>query len=164
MYKTVRKGDASLQYTILPQTDQAAPIASSSPPKKKSRATKYVIALVVILTVLALTAATLINRTKFGGAILGIPRETFTRLVGGANVTGKNRHKAHSPVTASKFDPVSSRMVQRVVPTTPLVPEEEHKTTNEMTGNDVLEDDGDFWVYFWCRESCGNCAFEVIGN
>lgn len=39
MYKTVRKGDASLQYTILPQTDQSGSLPSApalSPDKPRS--------------------------------------------------------------------------------------------------------------------------------
>ena len=57
MYKTVRKGDASLQYTILPQTDQFSsggfPQASS---KARPRIIKYTMATIMVLIILSCVA------------------------------------------------------------------------------------------------------------
>ncbi|XP_071564477.1 uncharacterized protein [Temnothorax nylanderi] len=57
MYKTVRKGDASLQYTILPQTDQFSsggfPQASGKP---RQRIIKYTLATIMVLIVLSWVA------------------------------------------------------------------------------------------------------------
>lgn len=57
MYKTVRKGDASLQYTILPQTDQFSsggfPQASSKP---RPRIIKYTMATIMVLIILSCVA------------------------------------------------------------------------------------------------------------
>lgn len=57
MYKTVRKGDASLQYTILPQTDQFSsggfPQASGKP---RPRIIKYTMATVMVLIILSCVA------------------------------------------------------------------------------------------------------------
>ncbi|KAL0123602.1 hypothetical protein PUN28_005843 [Cardiocondyla obscurior] len=57
MYKTVRKGDASLQYTILPQTDQFSsggfPQASGKP---RPRIIKYTMATIMVLIILSCVA------------------------------------------------------------------------------------------------------------
>lgn len=57
MYKTVRKGDASLQYTILPQTDQFSsggfPQTSGKP---RPRIIKYTMGTVMVLIILSCVA------------------------------------------------------------------------------------------------------------
>lgn len=57
MYKTVRKGDASLQYTILPQTDQFSsggfPQASGKP---RPRIIRYTMATIMVLIILSCVA------------------------------------------------------------------------------------------------------------
>ncbi|XP_051176642.1 uncharacterized protein LOC127291502 [Leptopilina boulardi] len=51
MYKTVRKGDASLQYTILPQTDQftSSGLPQQSVRKSKLKVAKYTIFLILFI-------------------------------------------------------------------------------------------------------------------
>ncbi|XP_076241234.1 uncharacterized protein LOC143183556 [Calliopsis andreniformis] len=79
MYKTVRKGDASLQYTILPQTDQFSssgfPQASS---KSKPRIIKFTMGTLMILIVLSCVATPFLmnqnDQSLFASAVLSMGR------------------------------------------------------------------------------------------
>ncbi|XP_003493248.1 cell wall integrity and stress response component 3-like isoform X2 [Bombus impatiens] len=79
MYKTVRKGDASLQYTILPQTDQ---FSSSGFPQTSGKAgwrvLKYSICTLMILFVVSYVAVTLFmnqsDERLFASTVLAIGR------------------------------------------------------------------------------------------
>ncbi|XP_020279332.1 uncharacterized protein LOC109852525 [Pseudomyrmex gracilis] len=67
MYKTVRKGDTSLQYTILPQTDQ---LASGGCPqnsgKTRPRNIKYTMGTIMILIVVSILGApVMVNQVKY---------------------------------------------------------------------------------------------------
>lgn len=79
MYKTVRKGDASLQYTILPQTDQFSsggfPQTSGKP---RPRIIKYTMGTVMVLIILSCVATPfLINQNDhnlFASTMLAMSR------------------------------------------------------------------------------------------
>ncbi|XP_076285441.1 uncharacterized protein LOC143211544 [Lasioglossum baleicum] len=79
MYKTVRKGDASLQYTILPQTDQ---FSSSGFPqtasKSRPRIIKYTMGTLMILIILSCVATPFLmnqdDQSLFASSILAIGR------------------------------------------------------------------------------------------
>lgn len=102
MYKTVRKGDASLQYTILPQTDQFSsggfPQTSGKP---RSKVIKYTMGTVMVLIILSCVATPfLINQNDhnlFASTMLAMSRiepmkntsRSQTKDVG----VGKNRSK-----------------------------------------------------------------------
>lgn len=66
MYKTVRKGDTSLQYTILPQTDQFSsggfPQASGKP---RSGIIKYTLYIVMALIILSCVAPPFLMNNKY---------------------------------------------------------------------------------------------------
>ena len=67
MYKTVRKGDASLQYTILPQTDQFTPSGIPLQTVRKSRLkmVKYTMGILLILFILScIVTPFLINQNE----------------------------------------------------------------------------------------------------
>ncbi|XP_076633748.1 uncharacterized protein LOC143347951 isoform X1 [Colletes latitarsis] len=79
MYKTVRKGDASLQYTILPQTDQ---LTSSGFPqtysKSRPRIIKYTMGTLMILMILSCVATPFLmnqdDQSLFASTILAMGR------------------------------------------------------------------------------------------
>ncbi|XP_076643065.1 uncharacterized protein LOC143353538 [Halictus rubicundus] len=79
MYKTVRKGDASLQYTILPQTDQFSssgfPQTSS---KSRPRIIKYTMGTLMILIILSCVATPFLmnqdDQSLFASSILAMGR------------------------------------------------------------------------------------------
>ncbi|XP_017757779.1 PREDICTED: uncharacterized protein LOC108549070 [Eufriesea mexicana] len=79
MYKTVRKGDASLQYTILPQTDQ---FASSGFPqtsgKSSPRIIKYTMGTLMILIILSCVATPFLmnqnDQSLFASTVLAMGR------------------------------------------------------------------------------------------
>lgn len=76
MYKTVRKGDASLQYTILPQTDQFSsggfPQTSGKP---RPRIIKYTMGTVMVLIILSCVATPfLMNQNLFASKMLAMSR------------------------------------------------------------------------------------------
>lgn len=93
MYKTVRKGDASLQYTILPQTDQ---FSSSGFPqtsgKTRPRIIKYTMGtLIVVITLSCVATPFLIHQNDhnlFAGTTLAMSRVAPVR-----NVTSRNQTK-----------------------------------------------------------------------
>ncbi|XP_046749968.1 uncharacterized protein LOC124413445 [Diprion similis] len=81
MYKTVRKGDASLQYTILPQTDQFNAAAGFSPAvssKAKPMVLRCTMALVVALIILSCIATPFLINQKdhnlFASTMLSMER------------------------------------------------------------------------------------------
>lgn len=79
MYKTVRKGDASLQYTILPQTDQFnAPGFLPASSKARPRALKFTMAVVVLLIIMSCVATPFLINQKdhnlFSSTILSMGR------------------------------------------------------------------------------------------
>lgn len=103
MYKTVRKGDASLQYTILPQTDQ---FSSSGFPqtsgKTRSRIIKYTMGtLMVLITMSCVATPFLIHQNDhnlFASTTLAMSRDETVRNVASRNQTkdigaSKNRSR-----------------------------------------------------------------------
>lgn len=111
MYKTVRKGDASLQYTILPQTDQFSssgfPQASS---KSKPRIIKFTMGTLMILIILSCVATPFLmnqnDQSLFASAVLSmgrvahntIPRNS-TRSQGADVVVNKSRSRLTETMT-----------------------------------------------------------------
>lgn len=68
MYKTVRKGDASLQYTILPQTDQftSSGLPQQSARKSKLKGMKYRLFFLVFIFLCFITLLILVNKNNRG--------------------------------------------------------------------------------------------------
>lgn len=95
MYKTVRKGDASLQYTILPQTDQFSsggfPQASGKP---RPRIIKYTMATIMVLIILSCVATPFLmnqnDHNLFASTMRAISRVESVRN------TSKNQTKSMS--------------------------------------------------------------------
>ncbi|XP_031836294.1 uncharacterized protein LOC116428605 [Nomia melanderi] len=85
MYKTVRKGDASLQYTILPQTDQ---FPSSGFPqtatKSRPRIIKYTMGTLMILIILSCVATPFLmnqdDQSLFASSILALGRVGHSKI------------------------------------------------------------------------------------
>ncbi|XP_053997974.1 uncharacterized protein LOC128886823 [Hylaeus anthracinus] len=109
MYKTVRKGDASLQYTILPQTDQLT--ASGFPQgysKSRPRIIKYTMGTLMVLMILSCVATPFLmnqdDQSLFASTILAMGRvghNTAFRNASrsqGENVGG-NRSRSRLPDT-----------------------------------------------------------------
>lgn len=96
MYKTVRKGDASLQYTILPQTDQfnatGFPLVSSS--KARPRALKFTMALVLLLIILSCIATPFLMNQKdhnlFASTMLSMGRVEHSLYKNATNANSKD--------------------------------------------------------------------------
>lgn len=106
MYKTVRKGDASLQYTILPQTD--APV---SQPESSMKLTKYIF---IILLLMVLSTGALINRTYFSHTYMELQKKIIlTSITEQANEIRINKNHEYKetknvPKPTSKFVQVLS--------------------------------------------------------
>ncbi|XP_050591745.1 uncharacterized protein LOC126922843 [Bombus affinis] len=110
MYKTVRKGDASLQYTILPQTDQ---FSSSGFPqtshKSSSRIIKYSVGMLMILITLScVTAPFLMSQSDqqlFTGTVLAIGRVGHNAIARNSSRSQEkdiaNKSKNRLPVTTT---------------------------------------------------------------
>lgn len=85
MYKTVRKGDASLQYTILPQTDQFSssgfPQTSSKP---RPRIIKYTMGTLMILIILSCVATPFLmnqnDQSLFANTVLAMGRVSHNTI------------------------------------------------------------------------------------
>lgn len=139
MYKTVRKGDASLQYTILPQTDQ---FSSSGFPqtsgKSSSRNIKYIIGTLMILIILSCVAAPLfINQSDqrlFARTMLAIGRVGHNTIARNSSRSQEkdiaNKSKNRLPVTTT----VSSTEAYRKQDT-----EDEMTTLSEASNVDEQE-------------------------
>ncbi|CAL7950326.1 unnamed protein product [Xylocopa violacea] len=79
MYKTVRKGDASLQYTILPQTDQFPATGFPQTSGKSSpRVIKYAMGMLMVLIILSCVATPFLmnqnDQSLFAGTVLAMGR------------------------------------------------------------------------------------------
>lgn len=110
MYKTVRKGDASLQYTILPQTDQ---FSSSGFPqtsdKSSSRIIKYIIGTLSILIILSCVAAPFFmnqsDQRLFDSTVLAIGRVGHNTIARNSSRSQEkdiaNKSKNRLPVTTT---------------------------------------------------------------
>lgn len=113
MYKTVRKGDTSLQYTILPQTDQ---LASGGCPqnsgKTRPRNIKYTMGTIMILIVVSILGApVMVNQVKYDHMVHKmmtmrqvelIVNDTYARSqTKDAAVASKNRSRIATTTTMS---------------------------------------------------------------
>ncbi|XP_043598007.1 uncharacterized protein LOC122574447 isoform X2 [Bombus pyrosoma] len=139
MYKTVRKGDASLQYTILPQTDQ---FSSSGFPqtsdKSSSRNIKYIIGTLMILIVLSCVAAPFFmnqsDQRLFARTMLAIGRVGHNAIARNSSRSQEkdiaNKSKNRLPVTTT----VSSTEAYRKQDT-----EDEMTTLSEASNVDEQE-------------------------
>lgn len=79
MYKTVRKGDASLQYTILPQTDQfSSPGFPQASSKSRPRIIKVTMGTLMILIILSCVATPFLmnqnDQSLFASAVFSMGR------------------------------------------------------------------------------------------
>lgn len=110
MYKTVRKGDASLQYTILPQTDQ---FSSSGFPQTSGKAgfriLKYSICTLMILFVVSYVAVSLFmnqsDQRLFASTMLAIGRVGHNTIARNSSRSQEkdiaNKSKNRLPVTTT---------------------------------------------------------------
>ncbi|XP_032668608.1 mucin-5AC [Odontomachus brunneus] len=110
MYKTVRKGDASLQYTILPQTDQFTsggfPQTSG---KTQLRVTKYAIgALMVLITMSCVATPFLMHQNDhnlFADTTLAMSRvepvRNASRSVQTKEPVASNKNRGRIPITTT---------------------------------------------------------------
>lgn len=119
MYKTVRKGDASLQYTILPQTDQ---FSSSGFPqtsgKPRPRIIKYTMCTLMILIILSCVATPFLmnqnDHNLFASTVLAVGRVSHNTVLRNssrsqAKDVGLNKSRNRLPVTM----PVPSTEIPR---------------------------------------------------
>ncbi|CAK9834230.1 hypothetical protein ANTRET_LOCUS10786, partial [Anthophora retusa] len=80
MYKTVRKGDASLQYTILPQTDQQFSSSGFPQPsdKPRPRIIKYTMGTLMVLIIMSCVATPFLmnqnDQSLFASTVLAMRR------------------------------------------------------------------------------------------
>ncbi|XP_068980514.1 uncharacterized protein [Bombus flavifrons] len=110
MYKTVRKGDASLQYTILPQTDQ---FSSSGFPQTSGKAgltiLKYFICTLTILIILSYVVASFFmnqsDQRLFASTVLAIGRVGHNTIARNSSRSQEkdiaNKSKNRLPVTTT---------------------------------------------------------------
>ncbi|XP_014471863.1 PREDICTED: uncharacterized protein LOC106742972 [Dinoponera quadriceps] len=110
MYKTVRKGDASLQYTILPQTDQfpsgGFPQTSG---KTQLRIIKYAIgALMVLITMSCVATPFLMHQNDhnlFAGTTLAMSRvepvRNTSKNVQSKETVANNKDRGRTPTTTT---------------------------------------------------------------
>lgn len=111
MYKTVRKGDASLQYTIVPQTDQFSSEFPQQSEKSSPRVIKYTIATLLILIILSCVATPFLisqnDQSLFAGTVLAMGRvghDTIERNSSrsqGKEAGGVNKSKSRLPIAAA---------------------------------------------------------------
>jgi hypothetical protein len=113
MYKTVRKGDASLQYTILPQTDQFSsggfPQTSGKP---RPRIIKYTMGTVMVLIILSCVATLFLmnqnDHNLFASTMLAMSRVETLRNTsrGQTKEVGVSKNRSKIPaVTVSTTEP-----------------------------------------------------------
>lgn len=115
MYKTVRKGDASLQYTILPQTDQFSsggfPQTSGKP---RPRIIKYTMGTVMVLIILSCVATPFLmnqnDHNLFASTMLAMSRVEPVRNTSRSQTKdiGVSKNRSRIPTT-----PVSTTEVTR---------------------------------------------------
>lgn len=110
MYKTVRKGDASLQYTILPQTDQfSAGGFPQTSGKTQLRIIKYAIgALMVLITMSCVATPFLMHQNDhnlFAGTTLAMSRvepvKNASRSVQTKDTVASNKNRGRIPTTTT---------------------------------------------------------------
>ncbi|XP_011629853.1 uncharacterized protein LOC105422248 isoform X2 [Pogonomyrmex barbatus] len=116
MYKTVRKGDASLQYTILPQTDQFSsggfPQASGKP---RPRIIKYTMATIMVLIILSCVATPFLmnqnDHNLFASTMRAISRVEPVRNTSRHQIedTGDSTNKDKIPTTVVSTTEVTRR-------------------------------------------------------
>ncbi|XP_016922189.2 uncharacterized protein LOC108004048 isoform X1 [Apis cerana] len=110
MYKTVRKGDASLQYTIVPQTDQFSSEFPQTSEKSSPRVIKYTIATLLILIILSCVATPFLisqnDQSLFAGTVLAMSRVGHDTIERNSSRSqgkeiGVNKSKSRLPITAA---------------------------------------------------------------
>lgn len=116
MYKTVRKGDASLQYTILPQTDQFSsggfPQTSGKP---RPRIIKYTMGTVMVLIILSCVATPFLmnqnDHNLFASTMLAMSRVEPVRNTS-RNQTkdvGVSKNRSRIPATTVSTTEISKK-------------------------------------------------------
>ncbi|XP_046431749.1 uncharacterized protein LOC124308190 [Neodiprion virginianus] len=134
MYKTVRKGDASLQYTILPQTDQFNAAAGFSPAassKARPMVLRCTMALVVALIILSCIATPFLINQKdhnlFASTMLSMGRVEVSIRKNGTKtdaedvVTDKQEVKLDDELSATSAKPEGNGLLGTSAPSsTPL--------------------------------------------
>ncbi|XP_050447353.1 uncharacterized protein LOC126849498 [Cataglyphis hispanica] len=116
MYKTVRKGDASLQYTILPQTDQFSsggfPQTSGKP---RPRIIKYTMGTVMVLIILSCVATPFLmnqnDHNLFASTMLAMSRVEPVRNTSRSQTKdiGVSKNKSRIPTTMVSTTEVTRR-------------------------------------------------------
>jgi len=116
MYKTVRKGDASLQYTILPQTDQFSsggfPQTSG---KSRPRIVKYTMGTVMVLIILSCVATPFLmnqnDHNLFASTMLAMSRVEPARNASRSQTkdVGVSKNRGRIPTTTVSTTEVTRR-------------------------------------------------------
>lgn len=116
MYKTVRKGDASLQYTILPQTDQFSsggfPQTSGKP---RPRIIKYTMGTVMVLIILSCVATPFLmnqnDHNLFASTMLAMSRVEPVRNTSRSQTKdiGVSKNRSRIPTTTVSTTEVTRR-------------------------------------------------------
>lgn len=116
MYKTVRKGDASLQYTILPQTDQFSsggfPQTSGKP---RPRIIKYTMGTVMVLIILSCVATPFLmnqnDHNLFASTMLAMSRVESVRNTSRSQTKdiGVSKNRSRIPTTMVSTTEVTRR-------------------------------------------------------
>ncbi|KAI4499282.1 hypothetical protein M0802_005542 [Mischocyttarus mexicanus] len=118
MYKTVRKGDASLQYTILPQSDQFNTNGLSQSTsqitgnvKSRSRIIKYTICTLMLIVLSCVATPFLINQNDhnlFAGTILVMGRVGYETTTTPTTTTTTTTSTTSTSTTAASTSITSS--------------------------------------------------------
>lgn len=120
MYKTVRKGDASLQYTIVPQTDQFSSEFPQTSEKSSPRVIKYTIATLLILIILSCVATPFLisqnDQSLFAGTVLAMSRVGHDTIERNSSRSqgkeiGVNKSKSRLPITAAAATTTTTTML-----------------------------------------------------
>ncbi|KAG7188943.1 hypothetical protein KM043_008544 [Ampulex compressa] len=148
MYKTVRKGDASLQYTILPQTDQ---FSSSGFPQTLGKPTprfiKYTVGTLMVLFILSCVATPFLmnqnDHNLFAGTVLAMGRVGHSTAVRNSSRTkevGASRSKNRLlATTASSMDVSRRKGFEDATTSMPGVLKMEESAPEETTSAESLE-------------------------
>nr|XP_012143091.1 PREDICTED: uncharacterized protein LOC100881021 [Megachile rotundata]XP_012143092.1 PREDICTED: uncharacterized protein LOC100881021 [Megachile rotundata] len=148
MYKTVRKGDASLQYTILPQTDQFSssgfPQTSSKP---RPRIIKYTMGMLMILIILSCVATPFLmnqnDQSLFANTVLAMSRVSHNTIARNSSRSqGKDivhKSKSKFPVTtASSAEMYRKSDAEDEMNTMPGVLKAEIQQTEDFTTTEAV--------------------------
>lgn len=148
MYKTVRKGDTSLQYTILPQTDQLASggCPQQNPgggkgPSSRPRNIKYTMGTVMILIVVSILGAPImVNQVKYDHMVHKMMTMRQVELIVNDTYNTRSQTKADAGGMSKNRSRLATTAATATATTTTTMTTTTMSTTVEVTRTKDFED------------------------